>query len=224
MLDEDARHKRATSPLQVFDVKTPSVRAALEDAPKIGESLCARLPRAFRRRPPPTGPLRRSVRPRPDARPRARLLLAHDLRVHRAGRERQLDDLRRRPLRRARRADRRPADSRRSASAPVSSGSCSRSRTRASPSSSPGSTSSSSSTMLASRDATLQILAELRRCRHLRRHRLRRTVVQGPDDPGRPERRAHGRDRSRRRARRSSATGAQEQVVALDEVVATLTA
>jgi histidyl-tRNA synthetase len=40
VLDEDARHKRATSPLQVFDVKNPSVRAALEDAPKIGESLC----------------------------------------------------------------------------------------------------------------------------------------------------------------------------------------
>jgi histidyl-tRNA synthetase len=41
VLDDDARHKRSTSPLQVFDVKTPSVRAALEDAPKIGESLCA---------------------------------------------------------------------------------------------------------------------------------------------------------------------------------------
>ena len=41
VLDDDARHKRATSPLQVFDVKTPSVRAALEAAPKIGESLCA---------------------------------------------------------------------------------------------------------------------------------------------------------------------------------------
>jgi histidyl-tRNA synthetase len=40
VLDEDARHKRATSPLQVFDVKNPAVRAALEDAPKIGESLC----------------------------------------------------------------------------------------------------------------------------------------------------------------------------------------
>jgi histidyl-tRNA synthetase len=39
-LDEDARHKRATSPLQVFDVKTVSVREALGDAPKIGESLC----------------------------------------------------------------------------------------------------------------------------------------------------------------------------------------
>src|SRR3954463_11992393 len=40
VLDEDARHKRATSPLQVFDVKNEQVRAALEDAPKIGESLC----------------------------------------------------------------------------------------------------------------------------------------------------------------------------------------
>jgi histidyl-tRNA synthetase len=40
VLDEDARHKRATSPLQVFDVKNPALRAALEDAPKIGESLC----------------------------------------------------------------------------------------------------------------------------------------------------------------------------------------
>ena len=40
LLDEDARHKRATSPLQVFDVKNPALRAALENAPKIGESLC----------------------------------------------------------------------------------------------------------------------------------------------------------------------------------------
>jgi histidyl-tRNA synthetase len=41
ILDEEARHKRATSPLQVFDVKNPALRAALADAPKIGESLCA---------------------------------------------------------------------------------------------------------------------------------------------------------------------------------------
>jgi histidyl-tRNA synthetase len=40
LLDEDARHKRATSPLQVFDVKNDALRAALDDAPKIGESLC----------------------------------------------------------------------------------------------------------------------------------------------------------------------------------------
>jgi histidyl-tRNA synthetase len=40
LLDDDARHKSATSPLQVFDVKSPELRAALQDAPKIGESLC----------------------------------------------------------------------------------------------------------------------------------------------------------------------------------------
>ncbi len=40
LLDDEARHKRATSPLQVFDVKNPELRAALADAPKIGESLC----------------------------------------------------------------------------------------------------------------------------------------------------------------------------------------
>jgi histidyl-tRNA synthetase len=40
VLDDEARHKRATSPLQVFDVKNPGLRAALEDAPKIGDSLC----------------------------------------------------------------------------------------------------------------------------------------------------------------------------------------
>ena len=40
VLDDDARQKRATSPLRVFDVKSERVLAALEDAPKIGESLC----------------------------------------------------------------------------------------------------------------------------------------------------------------------------------------
>jgi histidyl-tRNA synthetase len=40
LLDEEARHKRATSPLQVFDVKSPKLREALAAAPKIGESLC----------------------------------------------------------------------------------------------------------------------------------------------------------------------------------------
>jgi histidyl-tRNA synthetase len=41
VLNEDARQKRATTPLRVFDVKDERVRAALNDAPKIGESLCA---------------------------------------------------------------------------------------------------------------------------------------------------------------------------------------
>ncbi|HEV8602880.1 MAG TPA: histidine--tRNA ligase [Gaiellaceae bacterium] len=39
-LDEDARQKRKTSPLRVFDVKSPAVQEALAAAPKIGESLC----------------------------------------------------------------------------------------------------------------------------------------------------------------------------------------
>jgi histidyl-tRNA synthetase len=41
LLGEEALHKRATSPLQVFDVKDPALRAALDGAPKIGDSLCA---------------------------------------------------------------------------------------------------------------------------------------------------------------------------------------
>jgi histidyl-tRNA synthetase len=40
VLDEEARQKRATSPLRVFDVKSERVQEALEDAPKIGDSLC----------------------------------------------------------------------------------------------------------------------------------------------------------------------------------------
>jgi histidyl-tRNA synthetase len=40
LLDEEARQKRATTPLRVFDVKSERVRAALADAPKIGDSLC----------------------------------------------------------------------------------------------------------------------------------------------------------------------------------------
>jgi histidyl-tRNA synthetase len=40
LLDDDARQKRATSPLRIFDVKSPRVQEALVDAPKIGDSLC----------------------------------------------------------------------------------------------------------------------------------------------------------------------------------------
>jgi histidyl-tRNA synthetase len=39
-LDDEARAKRTTSPLRVFDVKSERVRKALEGAPRIGESLC----------------------------------------------------------------------------------------------------------------------------------------------------------------------------------------
>jgi histidyl-tRNA synthetase len=40
VLDEDARQKRATNPLRVFDVKSPDVQEALAQAPKIGDALC----------------------------------------------------------------------------------------------------------------------------------------------------------------------------------------
>ena len=40
MLDDDARQKRATNPLRVFDVKNREVLEALADAPKIGDALC----------------------------------------------------------------------------------------------------------------------------------------------------------------------------------------
>ncbi len=49
VLDEDAKQKRATSPLRVFDVKNEQVRAALTDAPKIGDSLCAECEEHFGR-------------------------------------------------------------------------------------------------------------------------------------------------------------------------------
>jgi histidyl-tRNA synthetase len=39
-LDEEARAKRRTSALRVFDVKSERVQALLEGAPKIGEALC----------------------------------------------------------------------------------------------------------------------------------------------------------------------------------------
>jgi histidyl-tRNA synthetase len=41
VLDEEARAKRGTTPLRVFDVKNEDVQKALVDAPKIGDSLCA---------------------------------------------------------------------------------------------------------------------------------------------------------------------------------------
>jgi histidyl-tRNA synthetase len=39
-LDEDARHKRRTSPLRVFDTKNPHLAALLESAPAITDALC----------------------------------------------------------------------------------------------------------------------------------------------------------------------------------------
>jgi histidyl-tRNA synthetase len=49
VLDDDAKQKRATSPLRVFDVKSAKVRAALADAPTIGDSLCDECAEHFAR-------------------------------------------------------------------------------------------------------------------------------------------------------------------------------
>ena len=49
-LDEAAREKAAASPLRVFDnyaAKPEAVRAALDEAPKIGESLCSECVERF---------------------------------------------------------------------------------------------------------------------------------------------------------------------------------
>src|SRR5205085_10957820 len=39
-LDDEARAKRATTPLRVFDVKNEQTQAVLAGAPKIGDYLC----------------------------------------------------------------------------------------------------------------------------------------------------------------------------------------
>ena len=66
-----------------------------------------------------------------DSRPRSRLLLAHDLGVHRPARERERDHLGRRPLRLPRRGDRRPAHARGRVRGRHRAACCSRSRRRA---------------------------------------------------------------------------------------------
>jgi histidyl-tRNA synthetase len=47
-LDDDAREKKRTSPLRVFDVKSPAVRTVLADAPTIDEFLCDECREHFR--------------------------------------------------------------------------------------------------------------------------------------------------------------------------------
>jgi histidyl-tRNA synthetase len=48
-LDGEARAKRATSPLRVFDVKSERMQKLLDGAPKIGESLCEECREHFAR-------------------------------------------------------------------------------------------------------------------------------------------------------------------------------
>ncbi len=200
VLDEDARHKRATSPLQVFDVKSPAVRAALEDAPKIGESLCDDC-----RRISTTCSARSSCTACRTSSTRRSCAASTTTRARRSSSSGPT----RTPTRRSaaaaattgwssRSAARRR---RRSGSAPGSSGCCSRSRTRAS-----RSQPTPIDVFIVVRGGraarrVLAALAELRRAGRGGRRRLRRPLVQGTDDAGGPLRRRDGRDRPRRRRR-----------------------
>jgi histidyl-tRNA synthetase len=47
-LDEEARQKRETNPLRVFDVKNPDMQAILASAPRIDEALCDECREHFR--------------------------------------------------------------------------------------------------------------------------------------------------------------------------------
>ena len=85
-----------------------SGRELLEGAPKIGDSLRDACQAHFAAAPTSTRPA--SSMSSCHARARPRLLLAHDLGVHRPDGQRELDHLRRRPLRLPRRGDRRAAD------------------------------------------------------------------------------------------------------------------
>ncbi len=162
VLDEDARHKRATSPLQVFDVKAPAVRAALEDAPKIGESLCEDCRVHFDQ------VQRHSTRTACRTRSTRRSYVAS---TTTPGRRSSSSGLTRTRTRRSAAADATTASSRRSAvhrrqasaSAPAWSACCSRSRTKGSPQRLNRSTSSSWSPTGADRVAVLPVAAELRR-------------------------------------------------------------
>ena len=170
----------------------------------------------LRRRPRGARHLRRPLPARPDARPRARLLHAHDLGVRRAEGTRAEHDLRRRPLRLPRRGDRRPADARGRVRRRASSGCCSRWKAPERPRTRRGWTSSSSLDG-GERDGGPRARARPPPPRRRRRPRLRRPLAQGPADAGVPlgrartvlvagERRARARARgggSGRRARRA---------------------
>ena len=203
VLDDDARQKRATSPLRVFDVKSERVQEALARRAEDRRLALRRVPRALRRRCASTsthyGVEYELV---PDPRARARLLHAHDVRVRRtrrsARRARSAAAAATTAWSRSSAASRRPA----SASAPASSGCCSRSRPRASTRRAPtSSTSSSSLDEARPKPRVLPLVAELRRRGLARRRRLRGPLAEGPAHAGR---RLGARGDRRRRGRRSA--------------------
>ena len=180
--------------------------------------------RALRRRAGRPRRDRRRLHARPDARARPRLLHAHDVGVHRPDGQRELDDLGRRPLRRARRGDRRPADARASASAPGSSGCCIAME-------------DAGVTAPAARDRRLLRArgrsaaagggALARRAaapRGRRRHRLRGPLAQGAADPGGSPRRRDDRGRRAADGAVLRAPGQADEPLAHADIVGRLSA
>src|SRR5581483_8129943 len=113
------RRPRRGSATQACDEPAAGVRRQEHRAPRRARRRTEdhglpvrRVSAALRRPAPAARRCRGAVCPRPAARARPRLLHAHGLRVHRAGRERELDDLRRRALRQPRRGGGRSADPR----------------------------------------------------------------------------------------------------------------
>ena len=112
MLDDDARQKRATSPLRVFDVKNEQVRAALAGRAEDRRLALRRVRRALR-----AGARATSTRTASPYTLVPTLVRGLDYYTRTTFEfigpdesDAELDDLRRRPLRRPRRGDRRPAD------------------------------------------------------------------------------------------------------------------
>ena len=109
-LDEEAQAEAADEPAaRLRRQERADTRALLEGRAQDRRLALRRLQGALRSCPGRPRRDRRRLRARSDARPRARLLLAHDLGVHRPDGQRELDHLRRRPLRLPRRGDRRAA-------------------------------------------------------------------------------------------------------------------
>ncbi len=108
VLDEEAQLKRAHEPAAGVRRQEPAAAGGARRGAADRRPSLRRLPRTPRRAAAVRSRPMASPTPSTRARARARLLLTHDLRVrpHRA----RADDLRRRPLRRAGRADRRAAD------------------------------------------------------------------------------------------------------------------
>ena len=184
--------KRATNPLRVFDVRAERVREALAGCAEDRRVALRRLRGALRRGVPLPRRVRRRVHARADARPRARLLHPHGLRVRRPrGRRRSRRSA---PAAATTASSRRSAARRRpgSGSAPGSSARCSRSRTKAS-SAEPQAVDVFFVADGAPRERVLVLLAELRRAGVACDTDYAGRSLQGPADPGR---RAAARRRS----------------------------